>query len=176
MLYMVRTMKPRQDEVDDTDWALVSNLDAVASLLRGEAARDLREESLTPGGVTLLELALLQNGATSSTLASMLGISRQAASKAVQALVEQGLLEAKAHPEDARAQRITVTAAGKKAIQRSRTRREPSLGRFLEPLTAKERATLGELVEKLRLNARPQLLKAEAQGDNPAGSAAGGVQ
>lgn len=121
----------------------------------------MREESLTPGGVTLLELALLQHGATSSTLAGLLGISRQAASKAVQALVEQGLLEAKAHPEDARAQRITVTPAGRKAIQRSRARRAPSLGRFLEPLSPKERATLAELVEKLRLNARPQLGKLE---------------
>lgn len=147
--------------MEEQDWALANNLDAVAALLRGEAARDLKEEDLTPGGVTILELALVQEGATSSLLASLLGISRQAASKAVQVLVEQGLLVANTHPDDARAQCIKLTDAGKQAVVRSRARRAPSLAKFMAPLSSKERAQMTEFLERLRLTARPQLQKAD---------------
>lgn len=155
-------MKPRIEDISDQDWNLATRLEAVATLLRGAAAKDLKEESLTPSGVTLLELAQAQPGSTSSMLAEMLGISRQAASKAVQGLVEQGLLEAKAHPEDARAQRITVTATGRKALQRSRARRAPSLARILEPLSQKERTSLFELLDRLHTASKPAKEPVEA--------------
>jgi len=156
-------MKGHHDPTE-ADWSLVTNLEAVAALSRGAAAKDLREESITPGGITLLELALLQPGATSSALAGLLGISRQATSKAVQGLAEQGLLETKAHPEDARAQRIMVTAAGKRALQRSRAKRAASVEHLLEPLGPKDRALLAELLEKLRVAARPGLQRAADDG------------
>ncbi|MBI5494535.1 MAG: winged helix-turn-helix transcriptional regulator [Deltaproteobacteria bacterium] len=147
-------MKSRQEEPTELEWSLVANLEAVATLLRGSAARDLREESLTPGGVTILELAHGQSGATSSGLAQLLGISRQATSKAVQGLVAQGLLEARVHPGDARALRLTVTVAGKKALQRSRARRTSSVARLLEPLGPRDRALLAEMLERVRSAAR----------------------
>ncbi|MEW5854697.1 MAG: MarR family transcriptional regulator [Myxococcota bacterium] len=151
-------MKQRTDDPTEEDWMLSARLEAVAALLRGGAAKDLREEALTPGAVTLLELAGTQPGATSSALAQQLGISRQAASKAVQGLVARGLLEAKAHPDDQRAQRITVTPTGRKALERSRKRRAPGLARVLEPLSARERAALSELLIRLHISANPAVV------------------
>ncbi len=105
----------RPEEPSELDWSLLAAMEAVSVLVRADAARDLREERLTPGGVTLLELVQLQPGETSSGLAAQLGVTRQAASKAVAVLLEEGLLETRASTEDARALRITVTAAGRRA-------------------------------------------------------------
>lgn len=147
---MLSHMKPRLDEPSDLDWSVVAALEAVAAAIHAGAAKDLRDEALTPGAMAMLDLVSFRPGSTASALASSLGISRQAASKAVQGLVEKGLLECKDHPDDARAQKIQVTAAGKKLMQRSRTRRGPSVAKMLQPLNPRERAVLLELLGKLR--------------------------
>jgi DNA-binding MarR family transcriptional regulator len=146
---MVRTMKTRLDEPSEQDWNLATRLDAVATILRGLAIRDLKEDALTPSGAILLELAHAHPGSTSSSLSLMMGVSRQATSKAVQSLVALGLLEAKAHPEDARAQRISVSPSGRKALLRCRARRGPGLSKLLAPLDPKSRQALLETLDRL---------------------------
>ncbi len=140
----------RPEEPSELDWSLLAAMEAVSVLVRADAARDLREERLTPGGVTLLELVQLQPGETSSGLAAQLGVTRQAASKAVAVLLEEGLLETRASTEDARALRITVTTAGRRALVRARARRAASVEALLQTLSQKERATLLTLMERMR--------------------------
>ena len=140
----------RPEEPSELDWSLLAALEAVSVLVRADSGRDLREERLTPGGVTLLELVQLQPGETSSRLAGQLGVTRQAASKAVSALVEEGLLETRASQDDARALRINITPAGRRALQRARSRRAASVDALLQPLTPKDRATLLTLLERMR--------------------------
>lgn len=55
---------------------------------------------------------LAPNGATVGELAEHLGVTKQAASQLVDELVRKGYAERNAHPDDARARLITLTAKG----------------------------------------------------------------
>lgn len=94
--------------------ALTASLLAAAATLvndihTGVAARGFRDVRPTHGFAFTL---LSHGGATVGQLAAHLGVTKQAASQLVDELVAKGYVERQAHPDDARARLVVLTAKG----------------------------------------------------------------
>ncbi|MDJ1158963.1 MarR family transcriptional regulator [Chelatococcus sp. SYSU_G07232] len=94
---------------------------------------------------------LLEKGPTSQNL-----LGRQTAMDAatikgvVDRLTKRGLTETRPDPRDARRLVVALTEAGRTVAERARIQAEAITEETLAPLTAEERATLVELLKKLR--------------------------
>lgn len=104
-------------------------------------------------------VALDQEPATTAALASTLRMTKQGAAKLVASLEELGYVTREAHPQDARAQLVAVTARGRDLLTRSeRIQREleDELEQRVGPRSARtmrralERATAGRDPRDLR--------------------------
>ncbi len=78
-------------------------------------------QGLTPTQGQILALLHLQPGMRLSEVAAALAVKPATASDAVQTLVYKGLVQKTRAPEDARAVRLTLTAAGQRAAERVTT-------------------------------------------------------
>ncbi|WP_063047781.1 MarR family winged helix-turn-helix transcriptional regulator [Nocardia pseudovaccinii] len=92
---------------------------ALLLLAAGAAATDAIHAGVVAAGFTDVRpthgfafVRLSPNGATVGELAEHLGVTKQAASQLVDELVRKGYAERNAHPDDARARLITLTAKG----------------------------------------------------------------
>jgi DNA-binding MarR family transcriptional regulator len=81
-----------------------------------------------------------------SDLADRLGVSPPTASRAVDALVEHGLLERRPDPEDRRAVRITLTVEGRAIVEERKAR---VLGAFLPAVATMSAGDQERLIELL---------------------------
>lgn len=61
-------------------------------------------------------LAVREKPTTGADVAALLGVSKQAASKLVEAMEQGGYLERRAHGDDARAKQLVLTARGRKFL------------------------------------------------------------
>jgi DNA-binding MarR family transcriptional regulator len=84
-----------------------------------------------------------------SDLAQRLGITAPTASRAVDGLVELGLLERLPDPGDRRAVRIDVTRPGRKLIEERKARAAAALEPAVGALSAQDRARLAALLARL---------------------------
>ena len=75
-------------------------------------------QGLTPTQGQILALLHLQQGMRLSEVATALAVRPATASDAVQSLVHKGLVQKTRAPEDARAVRLTLTAAGQREAER----------------------------------------------------------
>lgn len=129
----------------------------VAELI-GSLSRRLRRAAhheLGPLGVTPAQLRALRTvdgcGAAirMSELADRLHIARRSATSVVEELVDRGLLERQADPDDRRAVEVAVTAAGRRLLRRVQERRRSAARRLLTRLSPQELAELGDLLRRL---------------------------
>jgi DNA-binding MarR family transcriptional regulator len=84
-----------------------------------------------------------------SDLAQCMGITAPTASRAVDGLVELGLLERLPDPGDRRAVRIDVTRPGRKLIEERKARAAAALEPAVGALSAQDRARLAALLARL---------------------------
>jgi DNA-binding MarR family transcriptional regulator len=84
-----------------------------------------------------------------SELADRMGITAPTASRAVDTLVELGLLERLPDPADRRAVRIDVTRPGRKLIEERKARAAAALEPAVAALSAQDRARLAALLTRL---------------------------
>ena len=84
-----------------------------------------------------------------SELAGRMGITAPTASRAVDGLVELGLLERLPDPEDRRAVRIGVTPTGRTDIEARKARVAAALAPAVEALSVHDRARLTTLLTRL---------------------------
>jgi DNA-binding MarR family transcriptional regulator len=84
-----------------------------------------------------------------SDLAQRMGITAPTASRAVDGLVELGLLERLPDPGDRRAVRIDVTRPGRKLIEERKARAAAALEPAVGALSAQDRARLAALLARL---------------------------
>jgi DNA-binding MarR family transcriptional regulator len=84
-----------------------------------------------------------------SELADRMGITAPTASRAVDALVEHGLLERRTDPDDRRAVRIDLTRPGRKRVEERRARAASALEPIVSALSAEDRAQLAALLTRL---------------------------
>lgn len=99
----------------------VRRLRAALRVLERELALDLREQTGACGVTTaqchaLLELSLL-GPVTATELARAMGLDKSTLSRTVEGLEKAGLVERAPHLEDARARRLTLTAAGRAQVK-----------------------------------------------------------
>jgi DNA-binding MarR family transcriptional regulator len=84
-----------------------------------------------------------------SELAERLGITAPTASRAVDGLVELGLLQRLPDPDDRRAVRIDTTEPGRKDVEGKKARAAAALEPAIAALSAPERARLAALLARL---------------------------
>jgi DNA-binding MarR family transcriptional regulator len=98
------------------------------------------------GPITLGELAALE------------GVQPPTITAAVGRLVEQDLVHRRVDPDDRRVHRVEITHAGRRLLERSRSRKNAYLERRLRALSAEDRATLERAAGLLE-----SLLRSEAE-------------
>jgi DNA-binding MarR family transcriptional regulator len=84
-----------------------------------------------------------------SELADRMGITAPTASRAVDGLVDLGLLERRPDPDDRRAVRIDLTRPGRKRVEERTARAAAALEPIVSSLSAKDRAHLAALLTRL---------------------------
>ena len=115
-------------------------------------ARQLRQRTM--GGLTPSQLSCLTSverlePVRLAELAAREAVAPPTLTRIVAAMVEIGMVERQADPEDARAALITTTAAGRAALQRVREERTAFLVDRLHALPDEDRRALPSLVELL---------------------------
>jgi DNA-binding MarR family transcriptional regulator len=85
-------------------------------------------------------------------LAGELGITAPSATRAVDALVERGLISRSEDPEDRRVRRIAITEAGRRVVGELASRRAAGLEAFADGLNASQRRKLLAALEALLEN------------------------
>jgi DNA-binding MarR family transcriptional regulator len=103
-------------------------------------AREAGASELTKQQFTVL-CALENNEGTSQTaLVEMTGIDRSTLAEMVRRMLERGLLSRERTEEDARANAVAITGAGRKALKGARTASDRAERRLLEALPLSERS------------------------------------
>lgn len=80
------------------------------------------------------------DGVSQTALVEITGIDRSTLAEMVRRLLERGLLSRKRTAEDARANAISISAAGKRALRTARNAADRAEKAFLEPVPAADRA------------------------------------
>jgi DNA-binding MarR family transcriptional regulator len=111
---------------------------SLASLFAGWAMADAIQARLAADGFDDLRFAdgvvfqhLVEGPVTGSALAERLGVTQQAASKAVAGLERRGYVRREPDPTDARARLVTLTSRGRDAVEGGR-RHRAAVARELE--------------------------------------------
>ena len=83
------------------------------------------------------------------SLAAWVGVDRTNIGLIIDGLVKRGFVERGVNPNDRRARRITVTPTGKEAFTRQTRQTAIAREKILGPLTAEERETFYDLLERI---------------------------
>ena len=121
--------------------------------------RHLREVDREVGlsGVRFSILASLQFHGTANlaALAEDEKVSRPAITRLVKDMVKDGQVAIGPDPSDGRGVRVTITAAGKSQLLKSRRKKVSVIENYLSTLSVKERESLAPLVQKLAATVWP---------------------
>lgn len=120
--------------------------------ISGQLARDLHPE-LEAGAYGLLLRVSLEGGARATDLASYLGIGKPTISRQLATLERLGLIERSRDAEDARAQVVTLTAAGAAQVEQVRSARRAHVHGLLSGWSEADVELLASLLG--RFNALP---------------------
>ncbi len=124
-------------------------LDLLNRLRRlGPGQPPLEDVRVTPAQLILLDWIATSPGCSVREIAAGLGLTPPTVSVGVRRLEEAGLLERQPDPQDRRAVRLSVTARGEALHRRAQDFRRRKVRRLLAGLTAEERETLLDLLER----------------------------
>ncbi|MFC5380912.1 MarR family winged helix-turn-helix transcriptional regulator [Aquipuribacter nitratireducens] len=116
--------------------------------------RRLRAEKsdadITDSQYAVLGLLDVKGPMTAASLAALERIRPPSMTRIVGSLLEAGLVERAAHPDDGRAQLVALTPAGREAVAETRRRRDEWLCRQLSQLSTEDRRTLARAAELLQ--------------------------
>lgn len=107
------------------------------------------DESLDHFEFPVLGMLLRAPETDRNGLAAIIGVDRTNIGLIIDRLEKRGFLERSVNPEDRRAQRMRVTPAGKEACTRQTAKTALAREKILAPLTAAERKTLYDLLERV---------------------------
>jgi DNA-binding MarR family transcriptional regulator len=138
----------------------IASVDATALAARlrlgvTRLARRLRQEAeagVTPSMLSALSSAERQGSLTMRDLCHAEQVQPPTMTRIVAALVEAGLVVREQDPADGRVAWVTVTAEGRRLLERSRRRKEAYLAKSLRSLEPEELRTLeaaAEILERL---------------------------
>ncbi|MQY21227.1 MarR family winged helix-turn-helix transcriptional regulator [Nocardia macrotermitis] len=151
------------------------SLDRLAADLRasvGALVRSTRSvDQLAPIPAAVLDLLDRRGPMTTADLAASRGVRHQTMATAVKELTGAGYLAAGPDPSDARKKVLTLTGAGKEAIDRDRHRRVGLLARALEDgLDEDERRVLAHalaLIDRVTRTIAGSVAASPTPGDGP---------
>jgi DNA-binding MarR family transcriptional regulator len=116
-------------------------------------ARRLRRQADLPGvsptQVSALATIDREGPLTLGELAALEGVQPPTISAAVGRLEEQDLVHRTVDPQDRRVHRVEVSAAGRRLLEKSRSRKNAYLERRLRALSTEDRATLERAADLL---------------------------
>jgi DNA-binding MarR family transcriptional regulator len=126
------------------------NLVGALALLAGEAVQDAAERSTGHGGQAAAALVVIgdQPGLSGEDLRAALRLSQPGVTHLVSRLVAAGWVERGRGP-DARTHALTLTAAGRAAVEELLQARRAALHSLIQPLDAGEREQLAAIAAKL---------------------------
>ncbi len=110
-------------------------------LLRRLRSSD-RESGVGPARLSALSVLVMAGPQTISELAAIEDVRTPTMTRVVQGLVDQGLAARRRDADDGRVVHVRATGKGARVLQRARRRRVEHLASLIEPLTAREVATL----------------------------------
>lgn len=122
---------------------------ATARSLRRRFGTALAEWDVTPAQSRALRIIGHEGAVRPSGLADRLHIAPRSATEVVDALVERGLAERAADPDDRRATLVRATRAGERMLVRMDRVRAEQTEQFLAVLSERDRATLDRLLVRL---------------------------
>jgi DNA-binding MarR family transcriptional regulator len=106
-------------------------------------------DALDLGQADALDVLAGCGPAPMSALAEALRVDASSATRAVDRLVERGLASRRRSDDDARVQRVALTASGRRVHAELLGRRRATMEAILAPFSDDERAVLAELLERL---------------------------
>jgi DNA-binding MarR family transcriptional regulator len=115
-------------------------------------ARRLRQQTvgdLSPTLISALATVERHGPLTLGRLAELEGVKRPSVTRIVAGLEEGGLVRSEVGADDRRVRRVSVTPAGRRLLQRSRTRKTAYLARHLRELSREEAAALAAAADAL---------------------------
>jgi DNA-binding MarR family transcriptional regulator len=136
------------------------------------AIRTRLDAVLSPTGLTLPQYTVLETlrregEFSASDLAREFGMTAQTLNVLVKALEADGLLRRSRHPTHGRILLASLTAVGRRALERGRALGLTVQDRLLAGLTASDRQTLFRLLRKIERSATETVRDREAPGSNP---------
>lgn len=131
---------------------LLARLDGLVKTVNGQLEEGFREE--LGGELTLPQYRLLRMIAQSRAdrvrdVATFLGATTPAASKAVERLARRGLVERVGVPDDRRVWRLRLTAAGRRLLERYEAVHRLVLGRLFAECKSDTLERVTDLLEEL---------------------------
>ncbi len=123
-------------------------------LRRGPATAAIREymmgkdDPLEQGQMDALDMLVNHEHRTMSSLAGRLRVNRSTATRAVDRLVADGLVERFPSPDDGRVVLVRITAEGRRRHATVDKRRARAMARILGEFSRDERAQLADLLER----------------------------
>jgi DNA-binding MarR family transcriptional regulator len=136
-------------EPSDDTWQILAALSAVTrQLARASGGPDDGPPMTSTQRLALFETAI-EGPLRLSELAGRMGITAPTASRAVDGLVDLGLLERLPDPADRRAVRIDVTESGRVDVEGRKARVAAALEPAVAALSAQDRARLASLLARL---------------------------
>lgn len=120
---------------------------------------------LTPALFAVLNYLASHEGATQRAIGAAMGIDPSTMVSLVDALQRDGLASRRPHPTDRRAHAVTITAKGRRALERARTMACEAEDEVLGGLSRSERDELLTLMRRALDAAPPQAPWSSAEGD-----------
>lgn len=120
---------------------------------------------LTPALFAVLNYLSAHPGATQRAIGGAMGIDPSTMVSLVDELQRQGLAGRRPHPNDRRAHAVTISAKGRRALERARTMAHEAEDEVLRGLSAGERHELLKLMRRALDVAPPQSPWSAAEGD-----------
>ncbi len=117
-----------------------------------EQARRVIGKSFTMPQLKLLKLVARAEAGTISDVATFLGVSNAAASKAVDRLVRRGLIERKESEDDRRAIHLSLSDDGKRILERYEEIQLKTLDGLFRQFMPQDFIDAGELLDRLSLD------------------------
>jgi len=134
------------------------------TLIEGEVRRRLRDEFdvTLPRFDLMAQLDKAQNGMTLGELSQRMMVSNGNVTGLAERLVDQGLLDRRAAPNDRRAQIVNLTADGRRAFRAMARAHESWIAEIFGGLEPKEVETLMTLLAKTKTSARSALIERQS--------------
>ena len=129
---------------------LASELNSVAIHLVRRLRRSDESLGITPSRLSALSVLVFGGPCSLNELAAAEQVSGPTMSRLVAALEADGLVRREPHATDARAVRLSATAAGRRVMERGRRARVERLAAELRRLTPAERRTIAQATRLLR--------------------------